>query len=131
MVAGVGIVINTAHRAAVHAGARESDLNIREPFMHMAADALVSAGVVRPVPSAVARAAGGPERGAPPLFAMAPPSRGHNAGGLVRRALIPHPNTTVIATVRKARFSLSKPEVTAQQLCGSPNNGSDCLTDIP
>ena len=44
-VAGVGIVINTA-TALLFMRGRESDLNIRGAFMHMAADALVSAGVV-------------------------------------------------------------------------------------
>jgi cobalt-zinc-cadmium efflux system protein len=45
VVAGIGIVINTA-TALLFMGGRESDLNIRGAFMHMAADALVSAGVV-------------------------------------------------------------------------------------
>lgn len=45
MVAGIGIVINTA-TALLFMRGRESDLNIRGAFMHMAADALVSAGVV-------------------------------------------------------------------------------------
>jgi cobalt-zinc-cadmium efflux system protein len=45
LVAGVGIVINTA-TALLFMRGRESDLNIRGAFMHMAADALVSAGVV-------------------------------------------------------------------------------------
>jgi cobalt-zinc-cadmium efflux system protein len=45
VVAGVGIVINTA-TALLFMRGRESDLNIRGAFMHMAADALVSAGVV-------------------------------------------------------------------------------------
>lgn len=45
VVAGVGIVINTA-TALLFMSGRESDLNIRGAFMHMAADALVSAGVV-------------------------------------------------------------------------------------
>ena len=44
-VAGIGIVINTA-TALLFMRGRESDLNIRGAFMHMAADALVSAGVV-------------------------------------------------------------------------------------
>lgn len=44
-VAGVGIVINTA-TALLFMRGRENDLNIRGAFMHMAADALVSAGVV-------------------------------------------------------------------------------------
>ena len=43
VVAGVGIVINTA-TALLFMRGRESDLNIRGAFMHMAADALVSAG---------------------------------------------------------------------------------------
>jgi cobalt-zinc-cadmium efflux system protein len=45
VVAGVGIVINTA-TALLFMRGRENDLNIRGAFMHMAADALVSAGVV-------------------------------------------------------------------------------------
>lgn len=45
VVAGVGIVINTA-TALLFMRGRESDLNIRGAFTHMAADALVSAGVV-------------------------------------------------------------------------------------
>ena len=45
VVAGVGIVINTA-TALLFMRGRESDLNIRGAFMHMAADALVSVGVV-------------------------------------------------------------------------------------
>lgn len=45
VVAGVGIFINTA-TALLFMRGRESDLNIRAAFMHMAADALVSAGVV-------------------------------------------------------------------------------------
>lgn len=45
LVAGVGIVINTA-TALLFMRGRESDLNIRSAFTHMAADALVSAGVV-------------------------------------------------------------------------------------
>jgi cobalt-zinc-cadmium efflux system protein len=45
LVAGVGIVINTA-TALLFMRGRESDLNIRGAFTHMAADALVSAGVV-------------------------------------------------------------------------------------
>jgi cobalt-zinc-cadmium efflux system protein len=45
MVAGVGIVINTA-TALLFMRGREHDLNIRGAFLHMAADALVSAGVV-------------------------------------------------------------------------------------
>ncbi len=44
-VAGVGIVINTA-TALLFMRGRNSDLNIRGAFLHMAADALVSAGVV-------------------------------------------------------------------------------------
>src|SRR5665647_1225074 len=44
-VAGVGIVINTA-TALLFMRGREHDLNIRGAFLHMAADALVSAGVV-------------------------------------------------------------------------------------
>lgn len=44
-VAGVGIVINTA-TALLFMRGRDSDLNIRGAFLHMAADALVSAGVV-------------------------------------------------------------------------------------
>jgi len=44
-VAGVGIVINTA-TALLFMRGQKSDLNIRGAFLHMAADALVSAGVV-------------------------------------------------------------------------------------
>ena len=44
-VAGVGIVINTA-TALLFMRGRDSDLNIRGAFLHMAADALVSLGVV-------------------------------------------------------------------------------------
>jgi cobalt-zinc-cadmium efflux system protein len=44
-VAGIGIVVNTA-TALLFMRGRESDLNIRGAFLHMAADALVSAGVV-------------------------------------------------------------------------------------
>lgn len=44
-VAGVGIVINTI-TALLFMRGREHDLNIRGAFMHMAADALVSAGVL-------------------------------------------------------------------------------------
>jgi len=44
-VAGIGIVINTA-TALLFMRGREKDLNIRGAFLHMAADALVSAGVV-------------------------------------------------------------------------------------
>jgi cobalt-zinc-cadmium efflux system protein len=45
VVAGIGIVINTA-TALLFMRGRDSDLNIRGAFLHMAADALVSAGVV-------------------------------------------------------------------------------------
>jgi cobalt-zinc-cadmium efflux system protein len=45
VVAGVGILINTA-TAMMFMRGRKSDLNIRGAFTHMAADALVSAGVV-------------------------------------------------------------------------------------
>ena len=45
VVAGIGIVINTA-TALLFMRGRESDLNIRGAFLHMAADAVVSAGVV-------------------------------------------------------------------------------------
>ena len=45
LVAGVGIVINTA-TALLFMRGRNSDLNVRAAFLHMAADALVSAGVV-------------------------------------------------------------------------------------
>lgn len=45
VVAGIGIVVNTA-TALLFMRGRERDLNIRGAFMHMAADALVSAGVV-------------------------------------------------------------------------------------
>lgn len=44
-VAGVGIAVNTA-TALLFMRGRKSDLNIRAAFLHMAADALVSAGVV-------------------------------------------------------------------------------------
>lgn len=45
VVAGIGIVVNTA-TALLFMGGRDSDLNIRGAFLLMAADALVSAGVV-------------------------------------------------------------------------------------
>jgi cobalt-zinc-cadmium efflux system protein len=45
LVAGVGIAINTA-TALLFMRGREGDLNVRAAFVHMAADALVSAGVV-------------------------------------------------------------------------------------
>lgn len=45
IVAGVGIVINSA-TAWMFASGRKGDLNIRGAFLHMAADAAVSAGVV-------------------------------------------------------------------------------------
>jgi cobalt-zinc-cadmium efflux system protein len=45
VVAAVGIVINAA-TALLFAGGRKSDINIRGAFLHMAADALVSLGVV-------------------------------------------------------------------------------------
>lgn len=45
VVAGVGIVVNTI-TALLFMRGRERDLNIRGAFLHMAADALVSAGVV-------------------------------------------------------------------------------------
>lgn len=45
LVAGVGIVVNTI-TALLFMRGREGDLNIRGAFIHMAADALVSAGVV-------------------------------------------------------------------------------------
>ena len=44
-VAGVGIVINTA-TALLFVRGRKDDLNVRGAFLHMAADALVSVGVV-------------------------------------------------------------------------------------
>lgn len=44
-VAGVGILVNGA-TALLFAGGRKSDINIRGAFLHMAADALVSVGVV-------------------------------------------------------------------------------------
>lgn len=44
-VAGVGIVVNTA-TALLFLRGRKSDINIRGAFLHMAADAAVSAGVV-------------------------------------------------------------------------------------
>jgi len=45
VVAGIGIVVNTATALLFMRGG-ETDLNIRGAFLHMAADALVSAGVV-------------------------------------------------------------------------------------
>ena len=45
VVAGIGIVVNTA-TALLFMRGRERDINIRGAFLHMAADALVSAGVV-------------------------------------------------------------------------------------
>lgn len=45
VVAGIGIVINTATALLFMRGSK-NDLNIRSAFLHMAADALVSAGVV-------------------------------------------------------------------------------------
>jgi len=45
VVAGVGVVINTA-TALLFMGGRKHDINIRGAFLHMAADALVSVGVV-------------------------------------------------------------------------------------
>jgi cobalt-zinc-cadmium efflux system protein len=45
VVAGIGIAVNTA-TALLFMRGREKDLNIRGAFLHMAADALVSAGVV-------------------------------------------------------------------------------------
>ena len=45
LVAGVGIVVNTV-TALLFMRGRKHDLNIRGAFLHMAADALVSAGVV-------------------------------------------------------------------------------------
>ncbi|MBE2262046.1 MAG: cation transporter [Burkholderiaceae bacterium] len=45
VVAGIGIVINTA-TALLFMRGREHDLNVRGAFLHMAADALVSLGVV-------------------------------------------------------------------------------------
>ena len=45
VVAGIGIVVNTA-TALLFMRGRKRDLNIRGAFLHMAADALVSAGVV-------------------------------------------------------------------------------------
>jgi cobalt-zinc-cadmium efflux system protein len=45
VVAGIGIVVNTV-TAMLFMRGRDSDLNIRGAFLHMAADALVSAGVV-------------------------------------------------------------------------------------
>jgi len=45
VVAGIGIVINTA-TALLFMRGRNNDLNIRGAFLHMAADALVSVGVV-------------------------------------------------------------------------------------
>lgn len=45
IVAGIGIVVNTA-TALLFMRGREHDINVRGAFLHMAADALVSAGVV-------------------------------------------------------------------------------------
>lgn len=45
VVAGIGIIVNTA-TALLFMRGRERDINIRGAFLHMAADALVSAGVV-------------------------------------------------------------------------------------
>ncbi len=45
VVAGIGVIINTA-TALLFMSGRKNDLNIRGAFMHMAADALVSVGVV-------------------------------------------------------------------------------------
>ncbi|QIG81130.1 cation diffusion facilitator family transporter [Stakelama tenebrarum] len=45
IVAGIGIVINTA-TALLFVSGRKGDMNIRGAFLHMAADAAVSAGVV-------------------------------------------------------------------------------------
>jgi cobalt-zinc-cadmium efflux system protein len=45
VVAGIGVVINTA-TALMFMGGRKHDINIRGAFLHMAADALVSVGVV-------------------------------------------------------------------------------------
>jgi cobalt-zinc-cadmium efflux system protein len=45
VVAGIGVIINTA-TALMFAGGRHGDLNIRAAFLHMAADALLSLGVV-------------------------------------------------------------------------------------
>ncbi len=45
VVAGVGIVVNTA-TALLFVRGRKSDINVRGAFLHMAADALVSLGVV-------------------------------------------------------------------------------------
>lgn len=45
VVAGIGVIINGA-TALLFAGGRDSDLNIRAAFTHMAADALLSLGVV-------------------------------------------------------------------------------------
>jgi cobalt-zinc-cadmium efflux system protein len=45
VVAAIGIAVNGA-TALLFAGGRGSDLNLRSAFMHMAADALVTAGVV-------------------------------------------------------------------------------------
>jgi cobalt-zinc-cadmium efflux system protein len=45
VVAGIGVVINTA-TALLFMGGRKRDINIRGAFLHMAADALISVGVV-------------------------------------------------------------------------------------
>ena len=46
VVAAIGVVINTADRAAFPVRGKDHDLNIRGAFLHMAADAAVSLGVV-------------------------------------------------------------------------------------
>ena len=45
IVAGIGIVVNTV-TALLFMSGRKGDLNVRGAFLHMAADAAVSAGVV-------------------------------------------------------------------------------------
>ncbi len=45
VVAGIGVVINTA-TALLFMGGRKQDINIRGAFLHMVADALISVGVV-------------------------------------------------------------------------------------
>jgi cobalt-zinc-cadmium efflux system protein len=45
VVAAIGVVINTATALLFMAG-RKKDLNLKAAFLHMAADAVVSAGVV-------------------------------------------------------------------------------------
>ena len=88
IVAAIGIVINGA-TALMFARGRRSDLNIRGAYLHMVADALVSAGVViagiaHPGDRlAVGRSGGGPDRRRPDLPRRrrpVPPVADHGAG---------------------------------------------------